>query len=315
MKKHLIFLNILLLLTCGCATVYNPATQRQEVVFIDTKSEVALGKMINGGVTKDHKLSKDPQFNQRVKAIGEKIAAVCDRKDLQYEFYVIEDKELNALSLPGGFVYINTGLLKKADDDELAGVMAHEIGHVVARHAVKQLQAALGFNIVMAIAFNKSSAVQAYQAVNIVYNLVSLGYSREDERQADKLAVMYTYKAKYNPRGMITIFAKLKEEEKENGTTNIPVFLRSHPAVEERIKNIEREIKEVEHLKAKDSPANVSHPSQTVSSSSSVVSGKDTVTKANIAPEGITRKMCPRCKRVFPATDNFCPFDGANLVY
>jgi len=305
---------------CGCATVYNPATQKKDVIFIDTQSEVSLGKMINSNIGKDYQISQDKALNQRVKEIGEKIATVCDRKDLEYQFGVVEDKELNAFSLPGGFIYANSGLLNLANDEELAGVMAHEIGHVVARHSIKHLQAALGFNIVMAVAFNQSGAGDVSNAVNVVYNLMSLGYSREDERQADKLAVIYAFKAKYNPRGMLTFFAKLKEEEKKDGGVNVPVFLRSHPAIEERIKNIEREINAMEHPKVEPPvpPVTVS----AVKPLQSHAAGKTDFAPVNSAKKstpnqdiGITRKMCPNCKKIFSGQDNYCPYDGAKLVF
>lgn len=314
MIRKIVFLFFILVLLSGCATIYNPATEREEFVFIDTRSEVALGKMVNGQVRRDHKISQDPYLNQRVKEVGKKVAAVCDRQDLEYQFFVAEDEELNAFSLPGGFVYVNTGLLEKANDEELAAVMAHEIGHVVARHVVKQLQMALGFDIVMSIAFNKSNAVQVFQAVNVVYDLISLGYSREDERQADKLAVIYTYKAKYNPRGMINFFAKLKEEEKKKGNANIPVFLRSHPAIEERIKNIEKEIELVEHPRPpKALPETISvKPPVTPDSKTSLNPPQPSLVPVK---NRITRKMCPHCKKIFPSQDNFCPFDGAKLIY
>lgn len=290
------------LLLSGCASVYNPATERRELVFIDTGSEVALGKSLDRKIRQEHKVVTDPAENQRVNNIGKKISAVCDRSDLQYRFYVLEDRELNAFSIPGGFVYVNTGLLKKADDNELAGVIAHEIAHVVARHSVKHLQAALGFNILMSVAFNKSDAVDLYRAVNVVYNLVSLGYSREDERQADKLTVRYTFKAGYDTNGMLSFFSKIKEEEKENGVGNIPVFLRSHPAVEERIVNIKKEIAGLTVPKLEPAPAPRSSAGQ--------------IQPVGLkTPEGITRKMCPICKRVFPAKENFCRFDGAKLTY
>src|SRR3989338_7364504 len=188
MLKRPFWIIVVCFYLCSCSTVYNPATQRKELIFIYTLSEVSLGRLIDKSVRQDYKISSDFMLTQRVKRIGAAIVAVCDRKDLEYKFFVIEDKELNAFSIPGGYTYVNTGLLEKASDDELAGVISHEIGHVVARHAVKHLQAVLGFNIVMAIAFNKSEAVDLYRAVNIMYQLVSLGYSREDERQADKLA-------------------------------------------------------------------------------------------------------------------------------
>jgi predicted Zn-dependent protease len=300
MTQKLFCITLILFLFCGCATVYNPATQKRELVFISTPNEISLGKMIDRSIRQDYRISSDPRLNQRVNYIGKSIAAVCDRKDLEYRFFVVEDQELNAFSIPGGYVYVNTGLLKKANDEELAGVMAHEIGHVVARHAVKRLQSVLGFNIVLSIAFNKSNAAELYNAVNVIYNLVSLGYSREDERQADKLAVIYTVRAGYDPRGLISFFNKISEEEKKHGTGNIPVFLRSHPSVNERIGNIRKEIKLAGE--GGDYPGKVLPPSKPA-----LFNGPPA------QPKAATRKSCPICKRAFPANVDYCPYDGARL--
>jgi predicted Zn-dependent protease len=316
MVMRLLFLLLVLPALTGCATFYNPASERGDFVFINTGSEVALGKMVDDSVRKQYHFSGDTRFNERVNNIGRQIAAVCDRKDLEYKFFVIDDKELNAFSIPGGYVYVNTALLARANDDELAGVMAHEIGHVVARHAVKHLQTQLGFDIVMSIALNQSSATQA---AGVMFNLISLGYSRGDERQADKLAVIYAFKAKYDPRGLLTFFAKLKEEEKKEGTANIPVFLRSHPALDERIKNIGLEIAKVEAP-----PATSSAPAPlTAAGNKSVVALVKPASAYQLAavepvaatPANVTRKMCPLCKRVYSGQDNFCPYDGRKLVF
>lgn len=242
-------LSLVTFLLCGCATVYNPATEKKELILLDTPSEVALGKVISKQVELQYPLSKDGEQARRLNLIGERIAQVCDRQDLKYYFKVVNDEELNAFSLPGGFVYVNSGLMDKATDDELACVLAHEIGHIAARHAAKKLQVSLGYQIVMSLAFRNASSLDLARAVNITFNLISLGYSREDERLSDKLAVKYAFKANFKPEAMISFFEKLKAEEK-GGAYHI-AFLESHPAIDERIKNVKQEI---DILEEKDVP-------------------------------------------------------------
>ena len=91
MFKRLIFVFLPVIFLCGCATVYNPATEKRDIVFIDTQNEVSLGKMINSNISKDYKISQDKELNQRVKETGKRIATVCDRQDLDYQFGVVED--------------------------------------------------------------------------------------------------------------------------------------------------------------------------------------------------------------------------------
>lgn len=240
-KKYIILLMIMFLFT-GCATIYNPATQRNELILIDTGSEVSLGKAMSKQINSEYKISKDPSWNERLNRVGQQVAASSDRQDLKYQFFVIEDNDLNAFALPGGFIYVNSAVLKEASDDELACVLAHEIGHVAARHSVKKLQVALGYQIVMSLAFGKSSAVDLSRAINVVFNVVSLGYSREDERLADRLAVKYAYKSRYRPEAMISFFNKLKDQSQKRGQGYNLAFLSSHPPVDERINNIKKEI-------------------------------------------------------------------------
>ena len=141
----------------GCATIYNPATQRKEFYLINTGQEVGMGQEMDAELHKKLKVLNNPLMQMRLDRIGNRIAAVSDRQDLTYTFRVVEDKELNAFAIPGGFVYVNSALMNLATDDELAGVVAHEIGHVAARHSVKRLQTALGYQIVMGIALELHS--------------------------------------------------------------------------------------------------------------------------------------------------------------
>jgi predicted Zn-dependent protease len=226
----------------GCATIYNPATQKNELLLINTESEVAIGKDMDTQVQKKYKILTDYQMQRRLDSIGNKVALSSDRKDLTYHFKLINDKEFNAFTIPGGYLYVNSGLMNAATDDELACVVAHEIGHVAARHSVKKLQAALGYQLIMGIALGISGQQTMASAMDVVFNLAILGYSREDELLADRLAVRYSKKSGFDPYGMVTFFKKLQSEaDKKGGKLNIELF-NSHPDIEKRIKNVEKEI-------------------------------------------------------------------------
>jgi predicted Zn-dependent protease len=226
----------------GCVTIYNPATQKKELLLIDTKSEVTMGKDMDLEVQKKYKILTDYQMQRRLDSIGSKVALASDRQDLTYHFKIINDNEFNAFTIPGGYLYVNSGLMNAATDDELACVLAHEIGHVAARHSVKKLQSALGFQLIMGIALGISGQQAMASAMDVVFNLASLGYSRDDELLADRLAVRYSKKSGFNPYGMVTFFKKLQNEaNKKGGKLNIEL-LNSHPDIEKRIKNVEKEI-------------------------------------------------------------------------
>lgn len=240
--NKLILLIIINLILGGCVTVYNPATERKETLLIDTKSEVELGRNMDRQIQRELKIVEERKAQDRLDSIGKRLASFSDRQDLVYIFKIIEDKEFNAFAVPGGYIYVNNGLMNAATDDELAGVVAHEIGHIAARHGVKKLQAVLGYQIVMSIALGLSGNQTMGQATDIIFNLASLGYGRQDETLSDKLAVRYTKRAGYNPYGIVTFFEKLKKEAEKKGANFNLVFLSSHPPIEERIKNVKKEI-------------------------------------------------------------------------
>lgn len=236
----LFVLIFVLILLGGCTTIYNPATGRKESFFIDTKTEAVLGKDMAKEIDREMKLSGDPMVLERLEKIGKRVAAVSDRTDVSYSFNVVEEKEFNAFAIPGGGIYVNSGLLLAANDDELAAVVAHEVGHIAARHSVKRLQAALGYQLLSSIALGVSGEDKVLQAVDVVFGVVTLGYSRKDEYLADRLGVKYSKLAGFNPQGMVTFFQKLKQEGKSS-SFNL-VFLSSHPPIDERIKEAGKEI-------------------------------------------------------------------------
>ncbi len=257
----------------GCATIYNPATERNETI-LSTGMEIALGNMAKtqmglGGLTKGR---VHPEELARVQRVGKKIASVSDRQDLGYQFGVVKNDTPNAFTLPGGTIYIHTGILDKATDAELASVIAHEVGHVAARHVVKHLQADLGFTVAMGIAQAAGAGQGPARVANSLYGLFSNGFSRQDELEADQLAIRYTDRAGYDPWAIVSFFEKMLSEEKETGLDRAAVWRSTHPLTSERIAEAKKTLSGMEG-----------------------------------------RLFCPECGRTYPGKAKFCEKDGAVL--
>ncbi|MFH2068971.1 MAG: M48 family metallopeptidase [Candidatus Omnitrophota bacterium] len=239
-NRH-IFLGLFLLLAGisfgGCSTVYNPVTGRQEKSMYSTQEEIAVGESVDRQVRKEFKPSSNAEKIAWVKKIGQKVAGQSGREDITFYFEVLEDKSVNAFAGPGGYVYVTTGLLNLvSSDDELACVLGHEVGHVAARHAIKQMQSQVLYSVPASIIFSESRYAQIEQAVNVAFNLTQLSYSRKDELQADTLGMSYAVNAGYDPAGMVSFLRKLSEiEEKEPRLIIAP--LSTHPVISVRIEN------------------------------------------------------------------------------
>ncbi|MDD5108143.1 MAG: Maf and M48 domain-containing protein [Candidatus Omnitrophica bacterium] len=234
------------LLLCGCSTEYNLVTKQEEQYYYSTDKEVAMGQAINRQVEKELKFSNDPLQKKRLEDIGKKIVAVSDRKEIDYYFQVLQDDTVNAVSLPGGYIYVNTGLLDKvSSDDELACVLAHEVGHIVARHSIKKLQAMQSFSILrllVAVAPTGGSG-EIGNAADIAFTQFLLGYSREDELLADQLGARYAKRAGYDPHAMITFLNKLQDINRRMPLQEQSYF-KTHPYVPDRIRIVKQEIGE-----------------------------------------------------------------------
>ena len=232
------------LLLFGCSTEYNIATKQEEVFYYSTDREVKIGESIAQQVEKEYKFVEDLLVEKRVEDIGKKIVNVCGRKDIDYYFKVIEDEEVNAFALPGGFVYVNKGLVEKiANDDELACVLAHEVSHIVARHSIKKLQAIMGYSILRLLTAPIPGAGQAGNAADVAFAEIMTGYSREDELLADQLASRYAQLAGYDPHGMITFLQKLEEINRRKPARPISYF-KTHPYIPDRIRTVKQELGE-----------------------------------------------------------------------
>jgi len=227
----------------GCSTEYNVVTGQEEQYFYSTDKEIKIGEAMSRQIEKRYKFDPDPLVQKRVQDIGKKIADVCDRKDITYTFRVIKDKEINAVSLPGGWVYINSGLVEKVNnDDELAGVIAHEVGHIVARHSIKKLQAVMGYQL-LRFASIAVSPGEVGATADVAMSELLLGYGREDELLADQLSARYLKRAGYNPRGTIMFLEHLEKIERRKPLKPKNYF-KTHPYAPDRIRVIKQELGE-----------------------------------------------------------------------
>jgi Zn-dependent protease with chaperone function len=210
------------------------------------EQELELGRRASLEVEQKLTLLNDPHVTTFVEDLGRKLVAVSGRQSIPYTFRVVDGKEVNAFALPGGYVYVFRGLIAEADyESELAGVMAHEMGHVVARHGMEQLKRAqllgLGAAIFGQILGGRSESGQgpsmAEMAIGLVGTGAYLSYSREAEAEADRIGVRMLYDAGYEPASFVTFLEKL-EARQGRDPTGIGAFLSTHPTPAQRRANV-----------------------------------------------------------------------------
>lgn len=230
------------ILLMGCATT-GPGGKKSLILISDAQ-EVEIGKQVNQQVRAENTLVPDSLWQAYVTEVGEKIVKVCDRPNLDYQFYIIASDQVNAFACPGGFLYFYTGILRMMDNEaELAAVMAHEISHVVGRHSVKTIQAAEGGLQLLDLVLGQKSEGAAGQVSQMVMGLALTGYGRSNELEADKFGVYYMEKAGYNPHGAETMFEKLAKASGGHGNRGFFENLTSsHPDTQERIRKVDDQI-------------------------------------------------------------------------
>lgn len=239
------------LFAAGCvSSSYNLATGHEDFTMTSTTREVDLGRRLARQVEAKLPLAADEAMQERVRSIGQRIVAVCDRQELVYSFGVIEEDDVNAFSLPGGYVYVYAGLIKRVDDDdELAAVIAHEVGHIVARHAVNRAEARLGAQLAQLAALATRQG-PASQGVGVALQSAQLAYARQDELEADRLAVKYLKAAGFNPTRILTFLEKLHRlPERKSGYMPRgvvrPQYASTHPYVPERLRAVKEALYDV----------------------------------------------------------------------
>src|SRR5579872_4000500 len=210
--------------------------------------EIALGKGAAQEVERSAKMITDPVVTEYVNRVGQNLVRNSDAK-VPFTIKVIDSDEINAFALPGGFFYVDSGLILRADTEaELAGVMAHEIAHVAARHgtrdATKGQLAQLATIPLILLGPAGWAGYGLYQGLNFAIPLSFLEFSREHEYEADFLGLQYMYKAGYDPNAFVTFFEKIEAEEKRQPGT-VPKIFSTHPPTPERVVAIQKEIENV----------------------------------------------------------------------
>ncbi len=230
---HILTFFALISLT-GCTTEYNLATQKEETLMYGTEREMSIGAAISQEFDKQLKLNTDIDVNERAEKILKKIVAVCDRQELIYTIKVIDEDKLNAVSLPGGYIYIYKEILDKVDnDDQLASVIAHEVGHITAKHAIKRMQSIYGDTFLRVLVMQTTNG-RFSQGVGVALASIFFEHARADEYQADELGIKYMKKAGYNPEEMAKMLMKLKAQEAKE-SSNPFSYWRTHPYLTQRI--------------------------------------------------------------------------------
>lgn len=228
-------------LISGCATEFNLATGREERLMYDTEREMKIGDSVSRQLEKNFELVTDRAMNDRAQRILNRLKPVSDRADMVYVIRILDNKEMNAVSLPGGYIYLFRGLMEKVpDDEELAAVIAHEMGHIDAKHGLKKLQASYGYTFLQALAVASADADLA-RGVNAIYTVAFFAYSQEDEFEADHLAVKYMRRAGYDPAKAIGVLEKLEREDERRPLRRV-AYLRTHPFIHQRIAAVKEEI-------------------------------------------------------------------------
>ena len=207
-----------------------------EASLISKNQEISMGKDVAAQLEAKYGVVQDDDLQARVDNIGQRLVAVCDRQDLTYSFKVLNSDEVNAMAVPGGFIYVFKGLLDyMPSDDELAGVLGHEVGHIVKRHSVKQVEKQMALTL-LTIILTKG---QGFILADATMQALMAGYSRSDEREADEQGFNLTNKAGFNPYSMLITVSKLQDLADAKGNPGFGLFS-THPEPEVRIERVNK---------------------------------------------------------------------------
>ncbi|MEI7529290.1 MAG: M48 family metalloprotease [Elusimicrobiota bacterium] len=233
MARIKLLLPALALLLSGCSRIWVPE-----------KIENRIGEAVTRSVLAQMPAHTDPAWQQYLEDMGRKIAAVSERPAYHYRYYIVESSTVNAFAVPDGSIFVTTGLLKMIGQDQLAlaGVLAHETGHIARRHGAETLQSELGFGLLSTIIFGFGNSV-AKQAGNMTSQIMGLGYGREMELEADVCAVRYLARLGYPPDSSLKFLRSILPLEKDQHDITIEKYLRSHPPTTERIQYVEAYIR------------------------------------------------------------------------
>lgn len=237
---HVAFIALVAVSLPGCATLGGGGFN-----LISIEEEWEMGRQIEAELNRELQIVNDATTRQYIRNLGQRIVAETDMAHLPWSFHVVADGSLNAFNTPGGKVYVHTGLIAEADNvAELAGVMAHEVAHGVARHGTEQMSKAYGLSVGAGILLGSDPGIVQQIVAQIVSTGTMARFSRADEREADQMAVRFMRDAGYNPEGLSSFFEKLLARE-QRSAGSLGQFFSTHPLTEERIEASRREARKL----------------------------------------------------------------------
>jgi predicted Zn-dependent protease len=212
---------------------------------VSTQQEVQMGQSEVQQINQQLPIINDPEANRYINVLGDSIARLTSRGDLPWQFFIVNSPDINAFAVPGGYIYVNRGLIEHANKmDQVAGVLGHEIGHVVMRHTVKQMGQMNAANIGVGLACVLTSVCNsglAQAGINAAGSAVFAKFSRDDEKQADDVGFDNVTRAHISPKGMVEMFQILLDMQTSSPSL-VSGWLSDHPTDESRIADIQGKI-------------------------------------------------------------------------
>jgi len=236
--------SIRLLLTCSIVCTALGVTGCGANIFT-TKQEISMGQEFAREIDGQTVLLDDPAWTAYINDIGQNIVRICDRRDISYVFKIVDDDStVNAFAVPGGFIYVYSGLLMHAGNEaELAGVLAHEVGHVVARHSMKKLTKIYGFQFAMALALGENPNQLVKICSDILAGGLILDYGRDNEFEADRYSAKYLASLGYDPGAFVSFLEKLASMQSSTDEAGfLQKLMATHPPPADRIAEVRRYI-------------------------------------------------------------------------
>lgn len=247
MRKNAFKKVLFLALLAGLgACVRNPATRKVNARLLSPEAERRIGVETKKKILEEYRVFPSTAVAAYVNRVGQRLANVCDRPTVDYDFTVLDNDLVNAFAVPGGFVFVTRGLLERVNDEsELAMVLGHEIAHVAALHGVQMIQKEMGQNaltvlgtIGAALAAGPEAMIMVANTADLFSSLYLLGYSRDKEKEADNLGLQYMLRAGYDPKGALRFLRELEKLDDEDAK-GWDLYFRTHPSTKERIEIIE----------------------------------------------------------------------------
>jgi predicted Zn-dependent protease len=242
MKKNICIAALTLVLWLFHSCAVNPVTGRRDFMLMSTEQEIAMGKQSDPEIKSFFGIYEDEKLQRFIQEKGQQMAAVSHRKDLKYEFKIVDSPVVNAFAVPGGYVYFTRGIMAHFNNEaEFAGVLGHEIGHITARHSAKQYSNAMLAQVGLAAGMILSPELAQFgDLAQNGLQLLFLKFGRDAESQSDQLGVEYSTKIGYDAAEMAGFFSTLDRLREEAGGEAVPTFLSTHPDPADRERKVAR---------------------------------------------------------------------------